>query len=187
MEPVTNFLKRSKNMKSTVFALIFGGLSLVEVAHGRTSYLEIETPIRDERGNVALANRDEARQHCESLNKRLPTFQEFVDYAVSRGAKGLVDTDNGTMFSNKFVTVNATYIFEATGYIKNQTTPDDVRSTYWIEDNADPTFYKVKVKDKSGKEYYRYDSFLFNRVNDIGLFFIEQSLNKRNFVCVSKS
>lgn len=137
---------------------------------------ELESPIRDNNGRLIRLTKTEARRFCHNLNKRLPTFEQFVAYAVSRGARGLVDKESeGQLFNSTFSTVRGTYIFDGKGYIWNQPATDDVGPFYWIDDDA------TTEQDPSG----RYNAYLFNRSNGIGLFFIHNSSYREEFVCSS--
>lgn len=136
----------------------------------------MESPIRDSKGRLVRLTKTEARQYCQNINKTLPTFEQFVNYAVSRGAKGLVDKEpEGELFNSTFRTERGTYIFDAKGYIWNQPATDDVGPYYWIDDAA--------AANSGGSG--RYDSYLFNRSNGIGLFFVHNSSYREEFVCSS--
>ena len=79
---------------------------------------ELESPIPDSKSRLVRLTKTEARQYCQKINKTLLTFEQFANYAVSRGAKGLVDKEpEGELFNSTFRTERGTYIFDAKGYI----------------------------------------------------------------------
>ena len=171
-------------MKIRFTFLLLNFTSILSFAQAPPMTQELESPIRAE-GTLLKTNKEAAKTYCNTINKRLPTFKEFVDYAVKRGAKGLVSQEpSGELFSTTFHTLKGTYIFDANGYIWNPPAQDDVEPYYWIDDDADPQFYPGI--DVDGTIYNKYDAFLFNRARGIGLFFVEFSTAAREFVCISR-
>src|SRR5437868_1731164 len=96
-----------------IFTIItIASMAIIANADPKINVSELETPVRDAEGFYLRASKAEAQSYCKGLNKSLPTFEEWLKYAVLHGARGLLDHEDGdNLFSQTYKTVNNTYIY----------------------------------------------------------------------------